>query len=117
MPYRNRAKASLCEFRYRHTPKGRFRDYKCGAKTRGIAFKLSFREFCKFWKKPCWYCGYAIFEIGLDRIDNAKGYIRGNILPCCERCNRAKDVDSRWEYVKLCNEVSKRHKIRQNRRI
>lgn len=27
---------------------------------------------------------------GIDRVDNLKGYYRGNCVPCCEMCNRMK---------------------------
>lgn len=27
---------------------------------------------------------------GMDRVDNAGGYVWGNVLPACFRCNRAK---------------------------
>lgn len=33
---------------------------------------------------------------GVDRKDNAKGYVTGNCLPCCWPCNYAKG--SRYTY-------------------
>jgi len=27
---------------------------------------------------------------GVDRIDSTKGYIKDNLVPCCEICNKAK---------------------------
>jgi len=27
---------------------------------------------------------------GIDRIDSSKGYVAGNVVTCCEQCNRAK---------------------------
>jgi len=37
----------------------------------------------------CRYCGASNkqIRIGLDRIDNATGHIRLNVVPCCTRCN------------------------------
>lgn len=29
----------------------------------------------------------VIFANGIDRIDSTKGYIAGNVVPCCETCN------------------------------
>ena len=40
----------------------------------------------------CHYCGGPLNEhgSGLDRMDNSKGYIRGNVVPCCKDCNTLK---------------------------
>jgi len=44
--------------------------------------------------KPCVYCKKVHWGvekgIGLDRIDNSKGYVSGNILSCCGDCNRSR---------------------------
>ncbi len=53
-------------------------------------FALTRNEFLSFWQKPCHYCGSDISTIGLDRIDNNKGYELSNVVPCCDRCNRMK---------------------------
>jgi hypothetical protein len=37
--------------------------------------------------KPCHYCGVEK-GVGADRINNARGYSPGNIVPCCAQCNR-----------------------------
>lgn len=35
----------------------------------------------------CRYCGESDIRIGLDRIDNARGHSKDNVIPCCMRCN------------------------------
>tara|TARA_Y100000296_G_C5116866_1_gene228226 strand:- start:112 stop:732 length:621 start_codon:yes stop_codon:yes gene_type:complete len=76
---------------YNQSPKGKYVQYKlCSAKQRGLTFDLTMEEFESFWGKPCSYCGAEIETIGLDRMDNDKGYAVGNITPCCKRCNVAK---------------------------
>jgi hypothetical protein len=35
----------------------------------------------------CHYCGETKLRMTLDRIDNAAGHTRTNVLPCCLRCN------------------------------
>jgi hypothetical protein len=53
----------------------------------------------------CHYCGSApsntkrhknsiqpIAYSGIDRKDNAIGYVSGNVVPCCRVCNRAKET-------------------------
>nr|UMO78284.1 hypothetical protein [Pandoravirus belohorizontensis] len=46
--------------------------------------------------------------LGLDRIDNALGYTRGNIAPCCSRCNRMKGTLDAGAFVRLCARVDAR---------
>jgi len=36
--------------------------------------------------KGCSYCG-ATEHMTLDRIDNARGHVQGNVVPACFRCN------------------------------
>ncbi len=78
--------------------------YKYNAKSRGLDFSLSEVNFLSITKMPCKYCGiYPEKEYrgankksspyvynGIDRVDNLKGYIRKNCVPCCSVCNQAK---------------------------
>jgi hypothetical protein len=67
--------------------------YKGKAKKRNIPFELSFEEFFKTVKRPCYVCGYHHFEDkghtanGIDRFNNAVGYTVDNSLPACKWCN------------------------------
>lgn len=40
--------------------------------------------------KPCVYCGDTN-RIGCDRIDNSKGHVLGNVVPCCLECNNVRN--------------------------
>jgi len=79
-------------------------DYKKSAKERGLEYNLTDKQFAGITQQDCFYCGakpnntskYSnnnngiyIYN-GIDRIDNNKGYIIDNIVPCCTRCNYAK---------------------------
>jgi hypothetical protein len=89
----------------------RYRGCFHGAKKRGLEFNLTFEEYQRLSRLPCFYCGAlpAVPKIsnrrlgtqrvrfngivaynGIDRVDNQKGYVDGNIVPCCESCNRKK---------------------------
>lgn len=35
----------------------------------------------------CTYCGTMKDRIGLDRVDNAKGHLKNNVVPACTICN------------------------------
>ena len=77
--------------------------YKRSAKIRGIEYKLTEKQFANLTQRDCHYCGAKPSNIhihkdtngdyiynGLDRVNNNKGYIINNVVPCCKRCNRAK---------------------------
>jgi len=68
--------------------------HKNGAESRGLMFTLPMVLFATYYGKPCYYCGCKTWTIGLDRVDNSKGYIEGNIVSCCGACNRMKSAMS-----------------------
>lgn len=85
--------------------------YKLGAKRRGLKYDLTEEQFKEITQKNCYYCGAKPNNIrnditlnghfiynGLDRIDNSKGYIIDNVVPCCFTCNRRKSSSTLREY-------------------
>lgn len=80
---------------YAYKPNGRFIRAKAQAKQRGLEFVLSREEFFSLLDKPCVYCG-AVSDghtgCGLDRLDNTRGYVISNVVPCCGPCNRIRGV-------------------------
>lgn len=79
------------------------RDYKKKAIDRGYQFDLTIDETEKLLLGKCVYCGaepanqraarvegYEFVYNGIDRIDNTKGYVKGNVVSCCRWCNIAK---------------------------
>lgn len=73
--------------------------YKQSARRRNFEFILNDDEFRKLISSNCFYCGsepkqkrqrsvsgYMMFN-GIDRIDSSRGYVPGNVLPCCSTCN------------------------------
>ena len=75
--------------------------YVKGAKKRGIHFVLSKKHFQELIVKPCFYCNHQkAGEVnGIDRIDNQKGYIEDNVVPCCETCNVLKGSQHPQEFI------------------
>lgn len=78
--------------------------YIRGAKIRGLSFELSKEIFKILTQSDCYYCGvkpYLVVKrsrnngnytyMGVDRVDNSSGYIDGNVVPCCIKCQRAKN--------------------------
>jgi hypothetical protein len=77
-----------------------YNQYRCGAMSRGLEFTLTRDEVSELVRSPCHYCGQEPSPIvGIDRVDNLRGYVAGNVVPCCRKCNRAKDVYSQSEFM------------------
>lgn len=91
---------------------------------------ITFDTFCELSKKPCYYCGKEwsrevhdraykkgshikdtllsdkILHInGLDRVDPSKGYVEGNVVPCCTTCNTAKHIMSLNEFLQWVSNI------------
>ena len=66
----------------------RIRDYKGGAVARGLDWEISSEYFATLIAASCEYCGGE--GGGVDRINSGKGYIPGNVVPCCKVCNMMK---------------------------
>lgn len=75
----------------RKKPSRRYASSRSRAKSKHIEFDLTRELYLRLVIQNCVYCGICSNNssgIGLDRIDNSKGYIVGNVLPCCGMCNR-----------------------------
>ncbi len=68
---------------------------EASATHRGIEFSLSFGEYKKLYnRKKCYYTGKKLKHkdnFSLDRIDNTKGYVPGNVVPCDKVINGLKN--------------------------
>lgn len=85
-------------------PEARYKRLFIRANLKKFKVNLTFGEYIKIIKNPCYYCNNSILsEIGggLDRIDNSKGYIRNNVLPCCNSCNRTRGDRFTVEEMKI----------------
>jgi hypothetical protein len=75
-----------------------FSEYKYRAGKKGLEFSLTKERFTELIQLPCYYNqeknsnnknGFRYN--GIDRIDSSKGYVEGNVVPCCKNCNCAKN--------------------------
>ena len=84
--------------KYNNTIRSRWNRAHFEAKKKGVVFELTFSEYEAAIAPPCFYCN-DYFDmrsetgIGLDRSNNLLGYVLGNVVPCCKRCNTMK---SNW---------------------
>lgn len=76
----------------------KFDSYKKNSKDKGREFKISEDDFKYLIQQKCHYCGYIDKINGLDRIDNSRGYLLDNVVPCCKICNQAKHVFTIHEF-------------------
>jgi hypothetical protein len=91
----------------------RFSNYKSCAKQRGLEFNVDKEKFREITDKPCRYCGkYSNGEdvCGIDRVDSNKGYIEGNMVPCCSICNSMKNSLTQEEFIGHIRHIYKKTK-------
>jgi hypothetical protein len=83
-------------FVYRNKP--RLDIYITRAKKKEVPYELSKEDFNTLIKGDCKYCKRAPSPyFGIDRIVPSKGYVIGNVVPCCWDCNVDKhkfDIDT-----------------------
>jgi len=85
--------------------KGKYAQYKHGAKRRGLLFDLTLSEFTYLMENDCYYCGSST-STGVDRMDNTLGYLKENSVPCCDICNRMKFKYSVKDFIDHCRKVT-----------
>mgnify|MGYP002779168452 CR=1 FL=1 len=83
--------------KYKYDSKQAYTNTKAGALKRGYTFSLSFEEFQRLVSVDCDYCGSQ--SSGLDRIDNHGHYTLDNLVACCGKCNRMKNVLHQTEFL------------------
>ena len=83
------------------------------AKQRGLEFSLSREDFYRLTDGKCFYCGNEpgseywstrnsnglYIHNGIDRLDNNKGYVSGNVVTCCKTCNFIKGTMGHRDFV------------------
>ena len=87
-------------------------------KKRGLRFNLTDKQFYTITSKNCHYCGSPPGRLiyrppanggyrynGIDRIDNTKGYLIDNVLPCCTRCNAFKRTHDYYYFISMCKAI------------
>lgn len=95
-----------------------YASYKVRANSKKLDFKLSKEEFKEFIFESCYYCKAPpsnkrkacsvhikpFIYSGIDRLNNKVGYVKGNCVPCCHKCNRMKSdlsFDDFLKHIKL----------------
>lgn len=91
---------------------------KCGYR-RDIEWGLGNLQAARMLLAECYYCGH-IPQInndeynpynGIDRLDSSGGYMPGNVVTVCRRCNVAKHVLSHTDFLLLVKQIADKHNI------
>jgi hypothetical protein len=89
-----RRKPYMATWRRKHRrAKGRFAYVRRHAIARGHTWSLTPMEYALLVTGNCAYCGMESdveAGVGLDRLDNSKGYEVKNVVCCCSFCNMAR---------------------------
>lgn len=88
------------------------------AKDDNFELDIDFDFFKSISVQPCYYCQVpfshckkdiykqynkiisdtVIYYNGIDRVDSSKGYLKNNVVPCCNHCNTAKNSFTQEEF-------------------
>lgn len=98
--------------------RGLYHKYGSSAKERSYEFSLHRDEFKELVQSNCHYCGKepknifygyrrksSLFYNGIDRKNNKLGYISGNCVSCCRRCNLSKNSMGLEDFYKWAYSV------------
>lgn len=97
--------------------------YRKQAEKRGISWELTEEQCISLFAGNCHYCGLRDvnvrkslsksmpdFEyVGIDRVDNSRGYVIDNVVSCCATCNSMKMTASIQDFIDRCALIAQRH--------
>jgi len=112
--YRAKNKKKIKE--YGESLKSRILSWKKGARRRGIKWDinedilLSLPMTCYYSKRKLTLKSNFLNTVSLDRINNKKGYVKGNVCFCMTVVNNAKSTMSKTQYINLANDIAKNNK-------
>ena len=83
-----------------------YKTYAKNANTRNIKFTMSEEDFTEIVASPCYLCGLE-GSTGIDRFNNAIGYLKENCRPCCGHCNLLKKTQSYEDLIRIAEYISR----------
>lgn len=96
-------------------PERRFKKSVNRATDRGFEWNISFSDYCELISKRCFYCDGDVPKVacGLDRMDNSKGYLIGNVVSCCRNCNVMKSDHLTFDEMVVAMNAIKGFRLRK----
>lgn len=96
--------------------------YRRNAKNKSVVFDLTNEEMTELFKGNCYYCGiepaktiskpksYGTFTYnGIDRLNGCNGYVKSNVVSCCEACNYLKSDYTKDEFLSIIKRIANNH--------
>jgi hypothetical protein len=96
--------------------------YKRHASARDLEWQLSEAQLTSLFQGECHWCGEppsnrtdrkryngAFRYNGIDRVDNASGYVASNVVSCCIICNSMKRDFSREVFLDRARKITARY--------
>ena len=85
-----------------------FSTYKGNAKRQGREFTIDREQFNALVMGNCVYSGHPPNPVnGIDRVNNALGYVPGNVVTCCHICNVAKSTLPSDAFIRRLDDVAR----------
>jgi len=86
---KNPEKMAEANRKRRESIEAHYKIYQRSARLKKLEFTLSEEEFKEMVVQPCYYCGILDEKgfNGIDRMNQAAGYIQSNSASCCAMCN------------------------------
>jgi hypothetical protein len=85
---------------------------KQGADRRDLDVEISREDYDAIVTQPCACCGSTV-RVGVDRVDNARGYERDNVQALCWDCNRAKGAEVQGDFYEWVARVFQHRLVRR----
>lgn len=97
----------------------KYMQYKRRAEGKQISFDITIDYFKELTSRNCYYCNHdpdahkikkngenlTVYSNGMDRVDNLMGYTSDNVVPCCKKCNYAKNIYTLEEFLCLVKDI------------
>jgi hypothetical protein len=71
-----------------------YASYRSRAEKKGLEFAITHDDYKSIIQMDCYLCGKKTTDTntnGIDRVDNAVGYVSENCKACCKECNHMKN--------------------------
>lgn len=96
-----------------------FNSYRHRARRKKFDFKITLHDFWKISQRNCSYCGIGPVNVragfahnGIDRMNNAVGYVVENLCCACRRCNAAKGDGFKSDFTEWLGKLVQHQKLK-----